>query len=115
MRAGIAAARPAAVLIRASEIPGATATIDVEPVVPMARKDCMMPQTVPKSPMNGQAEAVVARKVMYLVSRETSAVIARSSARSTPEMFLMRSFPPPPAVTAGSSGRLAFTWASSSA
>ena len=83
-------------------MPGATATIEVEPVFPIARKDCMIPQTVPKSPMKGQAEAVVARKVMYLVRRETSAVIARSSARSTPEMFLMRSLP----AAAGGDGRV---------
>ena len=44
----MAAASPAAVLTRASEMPGATAAIEVEPVCPMARKDCMMPQTVPK-------------------------------------------------------------------
>ena len=44
--------------------PGATAAIEVEPVWPIARNDCMIPQTVPKRPMNGQAEAVVARNVM---------------------------------------------------
>src|SRR5450432_266292 len=49
--------------------------------------------------------------------RATSTPIARSRARSTPAMFLMSSFPAgiPAAVTAGSSGRLALTWASSSA
>ena len=43
--------------------------------------------------------------------------MARSRARSTPEMFLIRSLPEgiPLAVTVGSSGRLAFTCASSSA
>src|SRR6266542_14920 len=93
MSAGMAAARPAAVLTRASEMPGATAAIDVDPVWPMARKDCMMPQTVPKRPMKGHAEAVVARKVMCRVRRETSTPIALSKARSTPEMFLISSFP----------------------
>ena len=39
--AGIAAARPAAVLMRASEMPGATAAIEVDPVTPIARNDCM--------------------------------------------------------------------------
>ena len=48
----------------ASEMPGATAAIEVEPVMPIARNDCMMPQTVPNRPMKGQADAVVARKVM---------------------------------------------------
>src|SRR6266508_1574724 len=123
MSAGIAAARPAAVLTRASEMPGATAAIDVDPVWPMARKDCMMPQTVPKRPMKGHAEAVVARKVMCRVRRETSTPIALSKARSTPEMFLISSFPADwtaggcmaIVVTGDSSGRTALIWASSSA
>jgi len=78
----------------------------------------MMPQTVPKSPMNGHAAAVVARKVMYLVSRESSTPIARSRARSIPEMLRMRKRwerVTPLAVAPGSSGRFAFTCASSSA
>ena len=72
---------PAAVLTRASEMPGATAAIEVEPVMPIARKDCMMPHTVPKRPMNGHAEAVVARKVIERVRRDISTPIARSRAR----------------------------------
>ena len=76
----------------------------------------MMPHTVPKRPMNGQAEAVVARNVIHLVSRDISTPIARSSARSIPEMFLIRSLPgEPPAVVGASSARLALTCASSSA
>src|SRR5450759_2938095 len=84
----------------------------------MARKDCMIPQTVPKRPMNGQAEAVVARNVIWAVRRETSIPIARSRARSTPEMFLITSLPAAwiEIVVAGdSSGRAALIWASSSA
>ena len=50
----MAAARPAAVLISASAMPGATATIEVEPWRPMSLKACMIPQTVPKRPMNGR-------------------------------------------------------------
>src|SRR5260370_39515552 len=91
MSAGIAAARPAAVLINASEIPGATATIDVEPEAPIALKADMMPQTVPKRPMKGHAEAVVARNVSDRVRREISAPAALSRALSIPLMFLMRS------------------------
>ena len=75
-----------------------------------------MPHTVPKRPMKGQAEAVVARKVMDFVSRDISTPIARSRARSIPEMFLMSSFPvEPPAVVGASSARIALTCASSSA
>src|ERR1039458_10671903 len=49
MTAGMAAARPAAVVMRASEMPGATARRVAPPAVPRPWKASMMPQTVPKS------------------------------------------------------------------
>jgi hypothetical protein len=53
---------------------------------------------------------------MDLVSRDISTPIARSSARSMPEMFLIRSLPAaPPPVVGLSSARIALTCASSSA
>ena len=62
MTAGIAAPRPAAVAMSASEMPGATTARLAEPCWPMPWKAAMMPQTVPKRPMKGVALAVVARK-----------------------------------------------------
>jgi hypothetical protein len=102
-------------LMSASEMPGATATMDVDPDTPIALKADMIPQTVPKRPMNGQAAAVVARNVSHRVRRDTSAPAARSSARSMPLMFLMRSRMLVVAAVAGSSERAALIWASSSA
>ena len=61
MTAGIAAPRPAAVAIRASEMPGATTARLAEPWAPMPWKAAMTPHTVPNRPMNGVALAVVAR------------------------------------------------------
>ena len=49
----------------------------------MARKVVMIPHTVPNSPMNGVAEAVVARKGRKRCSLAPSMPIARWSARST--------------------------------
>ena len=61
MTAGIAAPRPNAVAINASEMPGATTAREADPCWPMPWKAAMMPHTVPKSPMKGAALAVVAR------------------------------------------------------
>src|SRR5438128_2740260 len=72
--AGMAAASPTAVAISASAIPGATAWMLDEVVVERPRNAVMMPQTVPKSPMNGAVLAVVARKVSPRSSRVTSCV-----------------------------------------
>src|SRR5207245_649716 len=66
MTAGIAAPRPAAVAISASEMPGATTARLAEPCWPMPWNAAMMPQTVPKSPMNGAALAVVAKDLEEL-------------------------------------------------
>ena len=51
----MAAARPAAVAINASEIPGATTARVADPLAPMPLKVSMIPQTVPKSPIKGLA------------------------------------------------------------
>src|SRR5580765_7207267 len=99
----------------ASEIPGATAVSDVEPDTPIALKAAMMPHTVPKRPMKGHAEAVVARKVSQRVRRDTSAPAARSRALSIPLMFLIRRRVLVVALVTGSSERAALIWASSSA
>ena len=42
-----------------------------------------IPHTVPKRPMNGEALAIVARKVTFFSSLLTSTADARSNARST--------------------------------
>src|SRR5260370_20012840 len=56
----MAAARPAAVVIRASEIPGATARKVAAPAVPNPWNASMIPQTVPNSPINGVTAPVIA-------------------------------------------------------
>src|SRR3989304_1928633 len=53
MPAGIAAPRPAAVAMSASEMPGATTARLAGPCEPMPRNALMMPQTGPESPRNG--------------------------------------------------------------
>ena len=60
--AGIAAAKPAAVAISASEIPGATTARLADPLIPIPLNDSIIPQTVPKSPIKGAVLPVVARK-----------------------------------------------------
>jgi hypothetical protein len=81
--AGIAARRPMAVVTRASEIPGATMARLDEPVRPMSPNASMMPQTVPKRPMNGVTLAVVARKLRRRSRRVTSTPAARASERES--------------------------------
>jgi hypothetical protein len=79
MTAGIAAASPAAVATSASAMPGAYAARLAVPLTPMPRKAFMMPQTVPNSPMNGVALAVVAKKPRL-----------RSNSASCTDAFLRR-------------------------
>ena len=62
----MATTRPAAVVMSASEMPGATARRVAAPAVPRPWKASMMPMTVPKSPMNGAMAAMVASQVMRL-------------------------------------------------
>src|SRR5258706_13337770 len=80
-RAGIAAKSPAAVLMSASLMPGATEVIDVVAVAPIVAKASMIPHTVPNRPMNGDAAAVVARKGRERDSRAASMRDARHTER----------------------------------
>ncbi|ODR96490.1 hypothetical protein AUC70_14495 [Methyloceanibacter stevinii] len=57
----MAAARPIAVTMRASAMPGATTARLVSFCVAMAVKLLTMPQTVPNRPTNGAAEPTVAK------------------------------------------------------
>ena len=74
----------------------------------------MIPQTVPKRPMKGAEEAVVARKAVPRLSTACSTPIARRRLRSTPSSDFTRK-------AAAVSGRAraascaALTWASISA
>src|SRR6185437_153999 len=82
MTAGTATTRPAAVVMRASEMPGATARRVAAPAVPRPWKASMMPMTVPKRPMKGAHCAVVASQVMrrsMMVSDSEAAVWAARS------------------------------------
>ena len=79
----MAATSPIAVVIRASEMPGATMARLDEPVRPMSPKASMMPHTVPNSPMKGPTLAVVARKLRRRSSRVASTVAARASERDS--------------------------------
>src|ERR1039457_2684254 len=106
MRAGTAATRPAAVLMRASAIPGATTTIDVEPFWAICENAIMMPITVPKRPMNGVAEAVVARNDSPRVRRVVSTPAARSRARSMDARLFTKRRPVPAAAAPPLSGPL---------
>jgi len=58
--AGMATERAAAVAMRASATPGATAPIFPEPFVAIPRNASMTPSTVPSSPMSGLADPIVA-------------------------------------------------------
>src|SRR6185503_3824444 len=69
-------------------MPGATTLRLVDPAPAIDWKADMMPQTVPKSPMYGEIDAVVARNATRCSSRAISVVDARSNARSTPSMLL---------------------------
>jgi len=71
-------------------MPGATAASEVEPVRPMSSKARMMPQTVPKRPMNGVEPAVVARNAVPRASTRPSLAMARRSERSTASSERMR-------------------------
>jgi hypothetical protein len=56
----MAAIKPAAVVISASETPGATARNVAAPSVPKPWKASMMPHTVPNKPMKGVTAPVMA-------------------------------------------------------
>ena len=79
----MAAARPSAVANSASAMPGATTARLVSFACAMAVKLCMMPHTVPSSPMNGEAEPTVARNGSPGSMRRSSLFIAARIERST--------------------------------
>ena len=64
-------------------MPGATARNVAEPAVPRPWKASMMPQTVPKRPMNGVIAPVVASQVRRLSRRVSSSEAAIWVARCT--------------------------------
>src|SRR5450755_969522 len=70
--AGMAAKSPAAVVMRASETPGATARKVAAPAVPSPWKASMIPRTVPKRPMKGVTAPVVASQGRRLSRRVSS-------------------------------------------
>ncbi len=84
----MAAAKPAAVAMSASAIPGATPPILADPFIPMARKECMMPQTVPNNPMKGVVLPVVAKKSNPADNRVISRLMALFRTRLMPFMSL---------------------------
>ena len=77
----MAANSPAAVVMSASEMPGATARKVAAPEVPRPWKASIMPQTVPKSPMKGVTAPVVAsqgrRRSRRVSSSEAAICMAR--------------------------------------
>src|ERR1035437_2795364 len=83
MAAGMAANKPTAVAIRASEMPGATALRLVEPIWPRSWKARMMPITVPINPINGVTEAVVASQFMLRSSLASSSLMPSCRVRSS--------------------------------
>ncbi len=56
-------------------------------MAPMRMKEIMMPQTVPKRPMNGETLPVVARKNIIFSRRETSELEALRRARLRLSVF----------------------------
>ena len=63
--AGIAANKPSAVANKASAIPGATIAKLVFLEIAIDWNEFIIPQTVPKRPMNGAVEPMVARYVKF--------------------------------------------------
>src|SRR5260221_11049131 len=98
----MAAARPVAVVMRASEIPGATTARLADPARPMSANEVMIPQTVPNRPTNGLTLAVVARKLRRRSIRVTSTPAARARERDSDSRLFTVGFGgaddvPPPA------------------
>ena len=65
MTAGIAAAKPIAVVIKASAMPGATAARLADPVCAILVNEFIIPQTVPNNPINGPVDPVEAKIVNF--------------------------------------------------
>src|SRR5271168_3065386 len=90
----MATTRPAAVVMRASEMPGATARRVAEPAVPSPWKASMMPMTVPSRPMKGATAAMVASQVMLASMAVRASLEAIWEARSRASG--LRGMPRPP-------------------
>ena len=86
MPAGIAATRPIAVAISASEMPGATIAIVALCTAPIAWNERMMPTTVPNRPTYGLVLLTVARNARLCSSRSTSRSCDTRIARRAPSM-----------------------------
>ncbi len=75
----MATASAAAVAVSASATPGATALKLPEPLVAMPMKASITPSTVPKRPMSGLTEPIVASHGMKCESRSRSSDVSESS------------------------------------
>src|SRR2546428_223211 len=75
--AGMAVNSPAAVVISASAMPGATTRKLAAPAVPSPEKASITPHTVPKSPMKGVTDPVVASQGHPARLRDQIAELAR--------------------------------------
>ena len=64
----MAAANPTAVATSASEMPGATTARLADPIWPIPWKEFMIPQTVPKSPINGVVLTRMTQMVPFLAT-----------------------------------------------
>src|SRR5688572_31601074 len=87
MPAGIAAMRPIAVAMSASEMYGATTEIVALCMPPSAWNELMMPQTVPSRPMYGLVLLTVARNARLCSSRSISLRCETRIARREPSMI----------------------------
>ena len=91
----MATTRPAAVVIEGlGDAVGATARRVAAPAVPSPMKALTMPMTVPKSPMNGAACAMVASQVMRCSMEVRASLEAVCAARSSATG--LRGMPRPP-------------------
>ena len=96
----MAAASPAAVVMSASEMPGATTARLAEPVRPISSNAFMIPTTVPNRPMNGAALPVVARNENPRSSRRPSRLLDHDTLRESIRRWGSVSVTGPPLVRA---------------
>src|ERR1700674_5673586 len=86
----MAANNPAAVVINASAIPGATARKLAEPASPSPANASITPHTVQNNPMNGETEPVVASHDIHFSSLRTSSPAATCICTPTAFAFFTR-------------------------
>ena len=77
--AGIATLSAAAVAMSASATPGATAPMFPDPLVAIPMKALMTPSTVPRRPMSGLTDPMVASQGMKWPSRSRAPLVSLSS------------------------------------